>query len=298
MILQKAMTNAMTFNYFETTVLIESLLINGGQDYFGIYAGPSKLGSEHDRVGHDIVNDPGDTVTVSCNSRQGIFTYQSISASGKADLMPDIGGDLVRPQAAKGVVHGDTLAESFVDRFFEGIVQVRLPAQDECEAVKGVVVEIHKHLEVFEYGVAQVLGLIDSQDKGLLLFFIKVMDPVLYGLEHDGLAAFGLKTELITQLLVEFTDRDGREADILHIIKVLVQRGFELPEAEGFSHAGRGGENADPADVLEIGKTVHHRFLIGGLKGIRYLQGMFVKRVAGQAVESLEIHEASSPSEG
>ena len=124
------------------------------------------------------------------------------------------------------------------------------------------------------------------------------MDPVLYGLEHDGLAAFGLKTELITQLLVEFTDRDGREADILHIIKVLVQRGFELPEAEGFSHAGRGGENADPADVLEIGKTVHHRFLIGGLKGIRYLQGMFVKRVAGQAVESLEIHEASSPSEG
>mgnify|MGYP006898647183 CR=1 FL=1 len=102
-------------HYFETTVLIESLLINGGQDYFGIYAGPSKLGSEHDRVGHDIVNDPGDTMTVSCNSRQGIFTYQSISASGKADLMPDISRDLVRPQAAKGVVYGDALAESLVD---------------------------------------------------------------------------------------------------------------------------------------------------------------------------------------
>jgi hypothetical protein len=298
MILQKAMTNAMTFNYFETTVLIESLLINGGQDYFGIYAGPSKLGSEHDRVGHDIVNDPGDTVTVSCNSRQGIFTYQSISASGKADLMPDIGGDLVRPQAAKGVVHGDTLAESFVDRFFEGIVQVRLPAQDECEAVKGVVVEIHQHLEVFEYSIAQVLGFINGQDKGLFLFLIKVMDPVLYGLEHDGLAAFGLKTELVTQLLVEFADRDGRETDILHIIKVFVQRGFELPETEGFPHAGRSSENADPADVLQIGKAVHHRFLIGGLKGIRYLQGMFVKWVAGQAVESFEIHETSSPSEG
>ena len=86
--------------------------------------------------------------------------------------MPDIGGDLVRPQAAKGVVHGDTLAESFVDRFFEGIVQVRLPAQDECEAVKGVVVEIHQHLEVFEYSIAQVLGFINGQDKGLFLFLI------------------------------------------------------------------------------------------------------------------------------
>ena len=212
--------------------------------------------------------------------------------------MPDIGGDLVRPQAAKGVVHGDALAESFVDRFFEGVVQVRLPAQDESEAVKGVVVEIHQHLEVFEHGIAQVLGLIDGKDKGLLLFLIKVMDPVLYGLEHDGLAAFGLKTELVTQLLVEFADRDGRETDILHIIKVFVQRGFELPETEGFPHAGRSSENADPADVLQIGKAVHHRFLIGGLKGIRYLQRMFVKRVAGQAVESLEIHEISSPSEG
>ena len=116
--------------------------------------------------------------------------------------MPDIGGDLVRPQAAKGVVHGDALAESFVDRFFEGVVQVRFPAQDESEAVKGVVVEIHQHLEVFEHGIAQVLGLIDGKDKGLLLFLIKVMDPVLYGLEHDGLAAFGLKTELVTQLLI------------------------------------------------------------------------------------------------
>ena len=194
--------------------------------------------------------------------------------------MPDIGGDLVRSQSSKGVVHGDALAESFVDRFFESVIQVRLPAQDQCEAVKGVIVEIHQHLEVFEYSIAQVLGFINGQDKGLFLFLIKVMDPVLYGPEHDGLAAFGFKAELVTQLFVEFTDRDGREADILHIIKVLVQGGFELPEAEGFPHAGGGGKNADPADVLKIGKAVHHRFLVSGLKGIRYLQGMFVKRVA------------------
>ena len=185
------------------TVLIKSLLIDGGQDDFRINAGPAELCSEHDRVGHDVINDPGDAMTVSRNSRQGIFTYQGISTSCKADLMPDISRDLVRPQAAKGVVHGDALAESFVDRLFEGVVQVRLPAQDECEAVKRVVVEIHQHLEVFEDSIAQVLGFIDSQYQRLLLFLIKVMDPVLYSFEHDGLADFCLKTELVTQLLVE-----------------------------------------------------------------------------------------------
>ena len=103
----------------------------------------------------------------------------------------------------------------------------------------------------------------------------------------------GTLDPLATGVLVLCTGKATKQIEALH-----VQRGFELPETEGFPHAGRSSENANPADVLQIGKAVHHRFLIGGLKGIRYLQGMFVKRVAGQAVESFEIHETSSPSEG
>ena len=62
--------------------------------------------------------------------------------------MPDIGGDLVRPKALKGVVHSDALAQSLVDRMFESVFQVRLPAQDKGEAI-----EIGRRFEKLGYTI-------------------------------------------------------------------------------------------------------------------------------------------------
>lgn len=45
-------------------------------------------------------------------------------------------------------MHGDPLAQGFVDRLAQGIVQVRFPAQDERKAVQGVIAVVHEHFNV------------------------------------------------------------------------------------------------------------------------------------------------------
>ena len=70
-----------------------------------------------------------------------------LSATGADQLMADVFGDLRVRQARKGVVDGDALAQSFMDRFSQGIVEIRLAAEDQGKTVDRVIAVIHQHFK-------------------------------------------------------------------------------------------------------------------------------------------------------
>jgi hypothetical protein len=49
-------------------------------------------------------------------------------------------------EPGKVVVHGDALAQGLMDGLLQGAVEVRFPAEDEREAVEGVIPVVHEHL--------------------------------------------------------------------------------------------------------------------------------------------------------
>ncbi len=114
-------------------------------------------------------------------------------------------------------MHCDPLAQGLMDGLFQGAVQVGLAAEDEREAVQGVIPIVHEHLDVLQDAGGEVLCLIDGQEEGLLLVLVKVEDLLLYGAEHPRLAAPWLQPQDRAELAVEFHDADGGEADVLHV---------------------------------------------------------------------------------
>lgn len=54
----------------------------------------------------------------------------------------------------------DALAERLVDRLPERAVQIRFPAEDQREAVQGIVIIVHQHLQVIQDGGVEILCLI------------------------------------------------------------------------------------------------------------------------------------------
>jgi hypothetical protein len=61
-------------------------------------------------------------------------------------------------QPGKVVVRCDPLEQSLMDGLFQGAVQVRLPAEDEREAVEGVIPVVHEHLDVLQDAGGEVLA--------------------------------------------------------------------------------------------------------------------------------------------
>ena len=66
---------------------------------------------------------------------------------------------------------GDSLAQCFVNRFAEGIIEMGFPTQNQREVI-------------------QVLRFINSEKKRLAFFLVKISDLFLDRLEHPGFAAF------------------------------------------------------------------------------------------------------------
>ena len=95
-----------------------------------------------------------------------------LSATGADQLMADVFGDLRVRQARKGVVDGDALAQSLMDRFSQGIVEIRLAAEDQGKTVDRVIAVIHQHFNIIEDSGGEILRLIHCQQKGLAFLFV------------------------------------------------------------------------------------------------------------------------------
>ena len=155
-------------------------------------------------------------------------------------------------------MYGDALAQGLMDGLFQGAVQVGLPAEDEREAVQGVIPIVHEHLDVLQDAGGEVLCLIDCQEEGLLLVLVEVEYLLLYGAEHARLAAPWLQPQDRAELAVEFHDADGGEADVLHVVEVWIEVLCEAAQGEGLAHAGACGKESYAPRVLEVVQTGRH----------------------------------------
>ena len=147
-------------------------------------------------------------------------------------------------------MHGDALAQGLMDGLLQGAVEVGLPAEDEGEAVQGVIPVVHEHLDILQNAGREVLRLIDCQEEGLLLVLVKVEDLLLHGTEHAGLAAPRFWPQDRAELAVELHDADGGEADVLHVVEVWVEALCKAAQGEGLAHAGACGKEPYASCVL------------------------------------------------
>ncbi len=192
-------------------------------------------------------------------------------------------------------MHSDPLAQSFVDGFTQGVIQVRLTAEYECKAVQGIIPVVHKHLDVLQDARGEVLGFVNGQKKGLLFLLVKVEDLLLYGPEHPRLTAFWLHAKDTAELAVELHDADGGETEVFHVVQVWIEPFGETAQAEGLAHAGTRGEQAYAPCVLEVIESGEHFRDIFGEETVFFPSRLFVERVKGEPIVRAE-HQRPPPS--
>ncbi len=63
-----------------------------------------------------------------------------------------------------GLIPSRPSAQGFMDGLTQGVVQVRLTAEYEGKAVQGIIPIIHKHLDVFEDALREVLSFLHETE--------------------------------------------------------------------------------------------------------------------------------------
>ena len=77
----------------------------------------------------------------------------------------EVGGELVAPERGQVVAHDDALIECLVDGHGESAPQLGLSEQEQAEAVLGVHLVVGEKAQVLEDVGAQVVGLVDDEDR-------------------------------------------------------------------------------------------------------------------------------------
>ena len=165
------------------------------------------------------------------------------STAGDGDFMANIVGDFSIGETLEFIMDGDALAEGLMDGFTKDVVEMGFPAEDKGETVKRIVLVIHEHLKIVEDSGGKVLSFVNRQKEGLALFFVEIIDLLLNGLEHTRLTAFVGDAEEFAELPVELRDTDGREADVVHTVKVWIERLSKGAKCKSFTHTGTRSKN-------------------------------------------------------
>ncbi len=208
-------------------------------------------------------------------------------------LMKHIAGHLLVIKAVEVVMNGDPLAQGFMNRFAEDIIQMGLPAEDECETVQGIISVIHQHPDIVKDAGAEELCLINSDNQRLPFVSVQVKDLLLNCPEHAGLSSFVTDSENFAELFVKFRHAHGGKTDVFHAVKAAVQFRCETAERIGLSHAGCGRKDADSADIFKIIESGEHLIKVIGTKTVSFFDLLFVKRVEGHPVIRSWLHSES-----
>ena len=207
-----------------------------------------------------------------------------LSTTGADQLMADVFGDLRVRQARKGVVDGDALAQSLMDRFSQGIVEIRLAAEDQGKTVDRVIAVIHQHFNIIEDSGGEILRLIHCQQEGLAFLFIEMKNLSLDRVKHTRLSSLCLYTEDLAELPVKLHYADSGQADILHVIKIGIQGFGKTAQGKGFTHTRPGGKDADASGVFQVIQAVEHLLQVLREEPVFLFDLLFVKGVERQAV--------------
>ena len=109
-----------------------------------------ELGTQCQCGGHYVINRSGVSAAVPIQCGKRIGTDDGFGSSGEHDLVDHVGIKLIRVQSAEVIVDDDPLAQCFIHRLFQSFVEVWFCAEDQREAVQGIILEVHQHLEIPE----------------------------------------------------------------------------------------------------------------------------------------------------
>ena len=88
-------------------------------------------------------------------------------------------------------------------RFAKGVLKIRFATENKCKTVEGIISIIHEHLDIVEDAGVQILSFVYGKKERLAFFLVKIVDLILYGTEHPGLAAFVTDTENLAEFLIK-----------------------------------------------------------------------------------------------
>lgn len=109
------------------------------------------------------------------------------------------------------------LAQCFMNRFAERIIEMGFPTQDQGKVINRVVAVVHEHHDVIQDSGIQILCFVNGEKKRLAFLFVKIGDLFLDSLEYPGFAAFFRNSKNEAKLLVKVSNADGGETQIFHM---------------------------------------------------------------------------------
>lgn len=109
------------------------------------------------------------------------------------------------------------LAQCFMNRFAERIIEMRFPTQDQGKVIDRVVAVVHEHHDVIHDSGIQILCFVNGEKKRLAFLFVKIGDLFLDSLEYPGFAAFFRNSKNEAKLLVKVSNADGGETQVFHM---------------------------------------------------------------------------------
>ena len=109
--------------------------------------------------------------------------------AGEAQAVGEVAADLVAAEAADVVADDEALAERLVDGHGQPAAQFGEADEEHAQAALGVHAEVGEQAEVLEHVVAQVLGLVDDEDRELLGLLDEAGDLVADGAVGGGAGA-------------------------------------------------------------------------------------------------------------
>ena len=98
-----------------------------------------ELGTQRQRDGHYVINRSGVFATVTIQRGKHVGTDDGFGSSSELDLVNHVGIKLIWIQSGKVIVDDNPLAQSFIYWLLQSFVEVRLCAENQCEAVQEII---------------------------------------------------------------------------------------------------------------------------------------------------------------
>jgi hypothetical protein len=184
--------------------------------------------------------------------------------TGESEAVLKVGGQLIASQRGEMETDDDALGESFVNGHRESSSKLGLSEQEQAEAVLGIHVVVGEKAKVLENVGAEVMGLIDDEDRPAACLGDEPCDLGADLSKQGGAGTFDGQSHFPGDGLVEVHDVAGGKTNVEHPEERRVQSMKHLSTAASFSAAAVAGDEADTSELDEVSESDLELFGGGG----------------------------------
>ena len=134
----------------------------------------------------------------------------------------------------------------------EGVVKVGEPCQEDDCPVPGIHIEVEQDLQVVQNRRADIVGLVDNDDRRLPFFQRQTVDLILDDPEIVRLPVGGDAAELKDEVPVEIIQCQGRKAAVDDLVQRRVHLPRPVPDDGRLPAPGPAGQEPEALRLQEI----------------------------------------------